>query len=308
MAKKDYDKTLFRLLDILTKLSEGEAPNVKELAEMYDVSPRTIQKDFKEKLNAFSIERGDDFRFRFTDGFSLRRTFLDTDELMILNLALSQFNDVKDIDKIKTRIFKKLANKKILNPYFIKQDDIVDIDIESPRIEHLEKLIQNQEIVRLAINNTTVDVELYKITNYDGFWYLFAKDIDDNMTKMYKLHRIKRVIPLGEYHRVKAEDIEHTLSKINSAFYADGTSFNVLIKVNEEVAEYFKQKDYLDSQKIVKENKDGSLEVSFEVSHDEDIDNIIKGWIPHVEVLEPVRFREKMLNELKEYVGRLETN
>jgi len=42
------------------------------------------------------------------------------------------------------------------------------------------------------------------------------------------------------------------------------------------------------------------------VSHDEDIDNIIKGWIPHVEILEPVRFREKMLGELREYVKKLE--
>jgi len=42
------------------------------------------------------------------------------------------------------------------------------------------------------------------------------------------------------------------------------------------------------------------------VSHDEDIDNIIKGWIPHVEILEPVRFREKMLNELKNYLKDLQ--
>jgi len=306
MAKKDYDKTLFRLLDILTKLSEGEAPNVKELAQTYNVTPRTIQKDFSEKLNAFSIERGSDFRFRFTEGFSLRRTFLDADELMILNLALSQFDDVKDIDKIKARIFKKLANKKILNPYFIKQDDIVDLDIESPRIERLEKLIQNQEIVRLSINNGTVDVELYKITNYDGFWYLFAKDLEDKKTKMFKLHRIKKVTALDRYHKVSQEDIERTLNKTNSAFYTDGTSFKVVIKVYEEVAEYFKQKDFLESQKIVKENEDGSLEISYEVSHDEDIDNIIKGWIPHVEILEPVRFREKMLNELKNYLKDLQ--
>ena len=76
--------------------------------------------------------------------------------------------------------------------------------------------------------------------------------------------------------------------------------------MHEDVAEYFKQKDFLESQEIVKENEDGSLEVSFEVSHDEDIDNIIKAWIPHVEVLEPKRFREKMLGELREYVKRLE--
>jgi len=307
MAKKDYDKTLFRLIDILTRLSDGETPTVKELSLEYGVGERTIQEDFKKRLCSFSIKRSSDFRYSFTDGFSLRRTYLDADELMILNLALSQFDDVKDIDKIKERIFKKLANKKILNPYFIKQDDIVDLDIESPMIEHLEKLIQNQEIVKLSINNSTADVELYKITNYDGFWYLFAKDLEDNKIKTFKLHRIKKVTPLNKYHQITQDNIEKILDKTHSAFYTDGTSFKVLIKVHEEVAEYFKQKDFLESQEILKEKEDGSLEVSFEVSHDEDIDNIIKAWIPHVEILEPKRFRKKMLGELKEYVKRLET-
>ncbi|MFW2525413.1 hypothetical protein ACN5O8_06770 [Aliarcobacter butzleri] len=40
--------------------------------------------------------------------------------------------------------------------------------------------------------------------------------------------------------------------------------------------------------------------------HDEDIDNIIKSWLPHIEIIEPLRFRDKLKNELKEYLTNIE--
>ena len=48
--KHNYDKTLTRLRLILQKLNDGESLGVKELAEEFNVSTRTIQRDFNEKL------------------------------------------------------------------------------------------------------------------------------------------------------------------------------------------------------------------------------------------------------------------
>ena len=45
--KHDYDKTLLRIMTILTKLNDGERLSVKELAEEFNVSTRTIQRDFQ---------------------------------------------------------------------------------------------------------------------------------------------------------------------------------------------------------------------------------------------------------------------
>ncbi|RLA71812.1 MAG: hypothetical protein DRG78_24710 [Epsilonproteobacteria bacterium] len=308
MAKKEYDKALYRLLAILTKLDNDERPKTKDLAEEFGIGIRTIQKDISERLYNFPIEKDKEGCLIFHEGFSLKRTMLDSDELMFLNLALSQFNDVSNIDKIKNRIFQKLVNRNIINPYFIKQDDIEDLNIDSPKIERLERLIKERAVVDAELKHKTVEVELYKIANYEGFWYLFAKDLSDDKTKTFKFSDIKNIIHKDKYHKVPTEEIDSILNKTNSAFYSDGNSFEVLIKVYKEVAIYFKNKDFLESQKIVKENEDGSLEVSFEVSHDEDIDNIIKSWLPHVEVLKPERFRNKIINELKKYVKRLETN
>jgi len=57
LKKHDYDKTLTRLTIILQKLYDGELLSVKELAEEFNVSERTIQRDFNERLIRFPIEK-----------------------------------------------------------------------------------------------------------------------------------------------------------------------------------------------------------------------------------------------------------
>ena len=56
---------------------------------------------------------------------------------------------------------------------------------------------------------------------------------------------------------------------------------------------------------VEKENDDGSLIVTLAVSSDEDIDNLIKAWLPHIEVIKPERFKKRLILELEEYVNRV---
>jgi len=304
--KKDYDKTLTRLIGILTKISNEEMPTSKELALEYNVSMRTIQKDIKERLHYYPIVKDKQHRFQFEYGYSLKRTTLTNDEMIFLNLALTQFEDVDDIDKVKDSIFKKIINKKFYSPYFIKQDDLEDLDIYSPFIMQLEHIIEDKEIASITFTNQTKELELYKIAAFDGFWYLFAKEIEVQRVKIFRLSEIKKIVKTGRYHKTSNTYVEEVLGNVHSAFFEDGNSFDVEIKVYKEIAIYFKNKDFLESQEILKEYADGSLLVRFSVSHDEDIDNIIKSWLPHIEVLKPKRYREKLLNELKTYIKNLE--
>jgi len=306
--KKDYDKILTRLLGILTKLSNGEMPTAKELSEEYGVGVRSIQKDIYERLSHYPIVKNSEHRYSFEYGYSLKRTSLTNDEMVFLNLALSQFEDVDDIDEIKDSIFKKIINKNIYSPYYIKQDDLEDLDIHSTFITQLESLIESKELTTILFTHRTRLLELYKIAAFDGFWYLLAKDREDDKVKIFRLSDIRKISPTGEYHHTSHSYIEEVLENVHSAFFKDGNSFNVTIKVYPEVAIYFKNRDFLESQEILSEESDGSLVVKFEVSHDEDIDNIIKSWLPHIEVLEPKRYREKILQELKNYIAQLEAN
>ncbi len=305
MRKKDYDKTLFRLISILTKLSNGETPTSKQLAEEFGVSVRTIQKDINERLCYYPIVKTKDHRYTFAYGFSLKQTTLDSDEIVFLHLALTQFEDVNNIDKIKDRIYKKIIRKKIYSPYYIKQEDIEDIDVESPLVAKLEELIKNKESAVIDFTHTKKELDVYKIAAFEGIWYIFAKDKEDEKIKTFRFVDIKKIQPLGKYHDTSTTFIEKVLQNVHSAFFEDGNTFEVKLKVYADIADFFKHRDFLASQKIEKELDDGSLIVSFTVSHDEDIDNIIKSWLPHIEILEPKRFREKLYNELQEYLQKL---
>ncbi|WP_455756455.1 helix-turn-helix transcriptional regulator [Sulfurimonas sp.] len=306
MQKHEYDKGLFRLIDILTKLSKNELPTTKDLAKEYGVTIRTIQNDLNKRLINYPIEKTTGHKYQFIDGFSLSHSALNTDEMILISLALSQFSDVKDFDKITNSTIKKLISTTFLSPYHMKKNDLQNINIDSKLIQDIEDAIELNMIVNVRYKGNKKEVSPYKIVNIDGFWYLLAKDLTDNKIKTYMISSISDIEVL---HNKTCDNsninIPNILDKVNSAYFQDGESYKVKIKVYSQIAYYFREKEFLISQEIVDEKKDGSLIVTFNVTHDEDVDNIIKSWLPHIEVLEPLRFREKIKNELREYLNIL---
>jgi predicted DNA-binding transcriptional regulator YafY len=81
---KSYDKTLTRLILILTKLSNNERPTTRELSDEFGIGIRTIQRDIYERLLYFPIEKDSEDRLKFIDGFSLDKSTLDNDEMMLV--------------------------------------------------------------------------------------------------------------------------------------------------------------------------------------------------------------------------------
>ena len=71
---KSHDTTVTRLILILSKLDENERPTQSELADEFGVSLRTIQRDIGQRLTYFPIEKTNDGKLYFTEGFSLKRT------------------------------------------------------------------------------------------------------------------------------------------------------------------------------------------------------------------------------------------
>ena len=76
----------------------------------------------------------------------------------------------------------------------------------------------------------------------------------------------------------------------------------VVIEVDSSKAFYFKSKKYLKSQNIVKENEDKSLIVSYKITQEKEIDELMKRWIPYVKVISPISLKEKIHKELRDYL------
>ena len=67
--------------------------------------------------------------------------------------------------------------------------------------------------------------------------------------------------------------------------------------------EYFLRKKVLSNMKIV-DNTDEYFVVSTNISFDDEILNIVKQWIPYIEILKPIELQEKLEDVLKKYLDK----
>ena len=81
--KHDYDRALTRLRIILQRLNDDEALEVKELAEEFNVSTRTIQRDFNERLITSYPIHQENKKWKMQKGFKIEKIRSIEDELVL---------------------------------------------------------------------------------------------------------------------------------------------------------------------------------------------------------------------------------
>ena len=303
---KNSDKVLTRLVIILQKLSNNELPTRVELMEEFNVSSKTIQRDINERLCYFPIEENSLKQLKFIDGFSLNKTSLKENEMLFIYLSLSQIKDINNnFEKITYDIFTKLLTPTFNSPYHIKAKAFESIDMDSPLLNNIEKAIEYKNRLTLKLENRNIEIEPYKVVSFDGIWYLFGKDLDDEKIKTVFIHEIIDMKIKTEKFKLD-KPIDSILENVHSAWFEDGNYMEIKVKVNAKIAFNFRLKNILPSQKILEEFDDGSLLIQFGVTTEEDIDNILKAWIPDIEIISPQKYRNNFVEELKEYLRTYE--
>lgn len=299
-----YDRGLARLMQYLYLFAQGKRLTRDELCEEFNISGSQVYRDMG-YLKYYPIVQDQYKRYHFDEGYGLDKSVLETDEMFQLMLSLSLTEDIDEAFSQRAQsIIKKLVVHGFASPYYIKPEQYEDFDTDSDIANLLEDAIKQSRVTEIHYKNQEHLVEPYRISNFDGLWYLFAKDLSSGKTRTYDMKYIKDANMTGK--KFKSVNADELLQHVHSAWYEDGNCFTVTIKVSNEIAPHFKRKKHLTTQTIEKEYDDGSLFISFEVSHDEDIDNLIKAWLPHVEVIQPKRMRNRLAAELKTYLAQLE--
>jgi len=198
--------------------------------------------------------------------------------------------------------YQKLIYPNFFNPYYIKKTSYESLNTNTQIVKKLERAIESKNIITISLDSLSIEVEPYKIASFDGFWYLFAKDINSTKIKTFMLSNIEEVSLQNNFHNTNLTTIQQVLDSTHSAWFDDGEVFEVVIEVYPEIAEYFLKRNFLQSQEILEIKEDGTLMIRFEISHYEDIDNLVKSWLPHIKVISPVHFREQIKQELQEYL------
>ena len=301
--KHDYDKILTRLTVILSKLNDGEALSVKALAEEFNTSDRTIQRDFNERLVSFPIYQ-ENKKWKMQEGFRVEKTKSLEDELVLDIIEKITQSIGGKFATASHKLLSKIKNEDF-NPIYTKLN-IEDITDKFSEIQILEHAIKNRLEVKCSYNNEkheiyTTTLQPLKIVNYEGFWYLIA--LREDILKKYYLKNITNTKATEMKFETNTK-LENLLdNSVSIWFQKDVEPFEVKIHANKTATKYFSRRP-LPTQSIESLNQDGSMEFVVKITNEMEILPIIKYWIPHMRVLEPEWIQEMIDEDLKEYLNK----
>ena len=280
----DYDKILTRLSMILQRLHEGEVLSVHELAEEFNVSTKTIQRDFNERLIRFPIEKQGQ-KWKMQKGCSLTRE-RTPEEVLVLEMLSNIAEGIGAEFGTKAKIlFSKLKNT-TQNPMYSKTiiEDISD------KLEHfhiIERAIAEFRVVRFSYNGKLRHVYPYKIVSFEGYWYLYGEEFLENKLKTFYFKGIDHPELTPEVF--EPNDVPHQILEraINVWFEPDKKPFEVTLRAFPEIAKYFLRRPLSSTQRIIKTYEDGSMDITVSATSSKEILQEVKKWIPDLIITSP---------------------
>ena len=305
MAIHDYDTILTRLTIILSKLNDGEALSVIELAKEFNVSTKTIQRDFNERLVlSFPIYKDNHKKWRMQEGYRIEKS-TSVEDAVVLDIMQKLIEGAGNKFSSKAnKLLSKIKNQS-LNPIYAKLD-MEDIGDKLKEIQQLESAIKEKREISCfyAFEDYTKELVLkpLKIANYDGFWYLIALDSRNDILKKYYLKNIKQITVLDTTFKSTPKLDKLLDNSISVWFREEVPPYKVTLNISAEVAKYFKRKPISKSQVIEELHQDGSMVVSVEITDDMEIIPFVKYWMPHIRILKPASIKETIQKDLEEYL------
>lgn len=280
----DYDKILTRLTIILQRLHEGESLSVSELAEEFNVSSKTIQRDFNERLYRFPIVK-DGRKWKMQDGYHLTKERTPEEMLVIEMLENIAESIGAGFGSKAKNLFSKLQNHK-QNPIYSKTI-IEDISDNLELFHQVEESITNHSIIVFNYKKKMRHVKPYKIVSFEGYWYLFGEELLENKLKTYYFKDIAHIKSNSDKF-IPDENVYRILDRaINAWFEPNKDPFEVTLNASSEIAKYFHRRPLSSTQTIERIYKDESMDISILATSDNEILHEVKKWMPDLIVISP---------------------
>jgi len=288
---KSHDKIATRLAQILNKLNSGERLSIEELAEEFNVTKRTVQRDINERLSYLPIKK--EGTLYYLEEYYLGKLNFDD----IKNFAM--LSGVKELfPSLQETFLKDILDDKISGAYLIKGHNYEDLSQDQEAFKLLENAILDHQTVLFSYKEKERTVNPYKLVNTKGIWYLAG--VDKDVLKTFAFKKITKLEVTDELFTPKDEILDIIKNDDNVWFSENQTE--VVLKVDKEVASYFKRRKIIPNQFIIKELEDGVLLVSSKISFDEEILKLVRYWIPYVKIISPAYLQENLVDNLLEYV------
>lgn len=192
-----------RLIGILSILLQEEKTTAPELAERFEVSRRTINRDIEDLCKAgipIMTTQGTGGGIRIMDGYRMDRTILTSKDMQMILTGLRSLDSVSG-----SRYYGQLMEKiQAGSSEFISGKESILIDLSSwykgslaPKIEVIQDAIENRHLLEFKYYAPTGEsnrtIEPYYLVFQWSSWYVWGWCSDREDYRLFKLNRMDRV-------------------------------------------------------------------------------------------------------------------
>jgi len=298
--------SLHRTIEILKHLNEGKQLCVTRLAEEYEVSDRTIRRDFeliKELFGDFMSKEGECYR-------AYQKVLLDevlhaTDLMTLANIVnLFGVTQKQSLISDKTKV---LIDKSML-VYDFKSRPFENMKNHEV-IKKLEHAIKFNKEVKIRYKSeraiSHANFQPYKILFLNENFYIVGENSSKNQFEFRRISMIEEV----EYKNktfIAHKDIIDFIKTIQTPWAVFGKEeMLVRLRVSKKVRRFFLFKKYLPSQEVVHTFDDGDIEVHYQVSSLHELEELVIKWLPQISIISPQGFKKMMKRTLKQKLASL---
>lgn len=197
-----------RLIGILSILLQEEKTTAPELAERFEVSRRTINRDIEDLCKAgmpIKTAQGAGGGISIMDGYRMDRTILTSKDMQMILAGLRSLDSVSG-SQYYGQLMEKLQTG---SSEFISGRDYMLIDLSSwykgslaPKIEVIQNAIENRHLLEFkyyAPSGESVRmIEPYYLVFQWSNWYVWGWCRDREDYRLFKLNRMDRAAENGQ--------------------------------------------------------------------------------------------------------------
>jgi predicted DNA-binding transcriptional regulator YafY len=312
---------VIRQWKILKRIEAGRYTTSQDLAKEHDVAERTIRRDIEALQEAgFPLydERSDGHKvWRLVEGYKQRLTQTFTlSELAALYFGKNLMSFLggapfaQDLESAFGKIREALPAKSL--PYLARIQDLF-----AARPDPWKDYSKKQDVIAALIDATlhqrqitiayfsfnsrrtkTYTLDPYRLVYHHGGLYLYARAHEYGEVRTFAVERIQRIQVLDQSFKIPADFNVSEYSR--GAFgIAGGKPVPVGVFFGADMAGYIRERVWHESQSL-EDHPDGGVTLRMNVAPSWELKSWIKGFLPHVRVLDPASLREEIARELHE--------
>ncbi|NQT27584.1 YafY family transcriptional regulator [candidate division KSB1 bacterium] len=306
-----------RLLSIIIMLLNRDRISARELAEHFEVSVRTIQRDMDSLTYAgipIVASLGVQGGFGIMKGYKLDRQLVDTDDLFFILTALKSIGTAFRNDKI-TFTLEKI--KTLIHDFQAREidrrKDNLHIDFSAISLSQsgsllynkLDNAIEESRLIQFKYTDSNCKVserslEPMTIAFKWFSWYLFGYCRLREDYRIFRLSRMQDVNVMADCFQRR----DLTFQEFEKRSFEKKME-EVVLRFNPEMK--FMVKEYFNDGKA-EIAKDGSLIIHTELPDNEGLIYMILAWGDTVEVLEPNHLRKSIQEKCQTICEKYSSN